>query len=72
MGIVAIRARHLSDQDGVSGNLMNLRALLFMADEADFGLGGLGEYLVVDRVHLVAIRASHVAALMLASGPVHA
>ena len=72
VGIVAIRTGHLSGQDGVRGDQMNLGALSLVTVEAHLGLGRLGQHAIVLSMDLMTGRAGHIAALMLAPHPIGA
>ena len=72
MRVVAIGAGHLSDQDGVRRELMNLGALSLMTGEAHFGLSAGREDTIVLSMNLVTGRAGHVAALVFTTQPIGA
>ena len=72
MHIVAIGTGHFAFHDWMMRGLVDLRALLLVAGEAELGLGALVAYYIFCRVYLVAVGARHVARLMGASLPVRA
>jgi hypothetical protein len=70
--IVAIGTDHLARIDRVRGNFVGIRTLLLMAGKTNLGLRSLVAHLVYRRVHLVAVIAGQLVALVLTTIPVGA
>ena len=70
--VVAIGTSHLSREDRVRRDLMNLGALSLMTGEAHFGLSAGREDTIILGMNLVTGSAGHVAALVFATQPIGA